>query len=108
VKTEAQMKAKHPATHGEYLRGKNPGLQEAANQSRKLVKKTLPKAKESINPWHVPIFESHGPIRYYMAGKNHITLGFIHGTSLRDPSELKIAHFLFDFAPEGAPNLTKI
>jgi hypothetical protein len=82
------MKAKHPATHDEYLRAKNLSLQEAANQLRALVKTTLPKAKESINPWHVPIFVSNGPICYYMAGKNHITLGFIRGTSLPDPERL--------------------
>lgn len=82
------MKTKHPATHNEYLRAKNLGLKEVANQLRKLVKKTLPKSKEAINPWHVPIFESHGPICYYMAGKNHITLGFIRGTSLPDPEGL--------------------
>jgi hypothetical protein len=78
----------HPATHDEYLRAKSLGLQEAANHLRKLVKKTLPKSKEGINPWHVPIFESNGPICYYMAGKNHITLGFIRGTSLPDPEGL--------------------
>lgn len=82
------MKTKHPATHDDYLREKNLGLQEAADRLRALVKKTLPKSKESINPWHVPIFESHGPICYYMAGKNHITLGFIRGTSLPDPEGL--------------------
>ena len=71
------MKKKHPTTHDEYLHEKNLGLQEAANHLRALVKKSLPKAKEAINPWHVPIFELHGPICYYMAGKNHITLGFI-------------------------------
>src|ERR1039457_1801710 len=82
------MKSKHPATHDEYLRDKNLGLREGANRLRALVKKAVPKAKESINPWHVPIFESNGPICYYMAGKNHITLGFIRGTSLPDPEGL--------------------
>lgn len=82
------MKTKYPATHDQYLRSKNLGQQEAANQLRALVKKTLPKSKESINPWHVPIFESSGPICYYMAGMNHITLGFIRGTSLPDPEGL--------------------
>jgi hypothetical protein len=82
------MKKKDPASHNEYLSEKNLGIQEAANQLRALVKKTLPEAKEGINPWHVPIFESNGPICYYMAGKNHITLGFIRGTSLPDPENL--------------------
>jgi hypothetical protein len=82
------MKTKYPATHDEYLHEKNLGLQEAANQLRALVKKTLPKSKEGVNPWHIPIFESNGPICYYMAGKNHITLGFIRGASLPDPEGL--------------------
>lgn len=82
------MKKSHPASHNEYLSEKNLGIQEPAKQLRALVKKALPKVKEGINPWHVPIFESNGPICYYMAGKNHITLGFIRGTSLPDPEGL--------------------
>jgi hypothetical protein len=82
------MKKKHPTNHNEYLREKNLGIQEAANHLRAFVKKNLPKAKEGINPWHVPIFESNGPICYYMAGKNHITLGFIRSTLLPDPEGL--------------------
>jgi len=82
------MKSKHPTTHDEYLRDKNLGLQEVVAHLRALVKKSVPKVKEGVNPWHVPIFESNGPICYYMAGKNHITLGFIRGTSLPDPQGL--------------------
>jgi hypothetical protein len=82
------MKTKHPGTHGDYLGTKNLGQQEIANQLRLFVKKTLPQSKEGINPWRIPIFESNGPICYYMAGKNHITLGFIRGTSLPDPEGL--------------------
>jgi hypothetical protein len=82
------MKSKHPADHDEYLREKNLGLQEVATRLRGLVKKSVPKVKEGVNPWHIPIFESNGPICYYMAGKNHITLGFIRGTSLPDPEGL--------------------
>jgi hypothetical protein len=82
------MKSKHPADHDEFLREKNLGLQEVATRLRGLVKKSVPKVKEGVNPWHIPIFESNGPICYYMAGKNHITLGFIRGTSLPDPEGL--------------------
>src|ERR1019366_7323471 len=82
------MKIKHPTNHDEYLRGKNLGLQEVATRLRGLVKKSVPKSKEGVNPRHIPIFESNGPICYYMAGKNHITLGFIRGTSLPDPEGL--------------------
>ncbi len=82
------MKKKHPASHERISQREKSRQQEAANQLRALVKKTLTKAKEAVNPWHVPIFESNGPICYYMAGKNHITLGFIRGTSLADPEGL--------------------
>jgi hypothetical protein len=82
------MKSKHPTNHDEYLREKNLGLQEVATRLRALVKKSVPKVKEGVNPWHIPIFESNGPICYYMVGKNHITLGFIRGTSLPDPEGL--------------------
>jgi hypothetical protein len=82
------MKTTHPATHDEYLRDKNLRLEEVVTRLRALVKKSVPKVKEGVNPWHIPIFESNGPICYYMAGKNHITLGFIRGTSLPDPEGL--------------------
>lgn len=82
------MKSKHPTNHDEYLREKNLGLQEVVMHLRAVVKKSVPKVKEGVNPWHIPIFESNGPICYYMAGKNHITLGFIRGTSLPDPEGL--------------------
>ena len=82
------MKFKHPTNHDEYLREKNLGLQEVVMHLRALVKKSIPKVKEDVNPWHIPIFESNGPICYYMAGKNHVTLGFIRGTSLHDPEGL--------------------
>jgi hypothetical protein len=82
------MKSKHPTTHDEYLGVKNPKLREVGERLRSLVKKTVPKVKEGVNPWHVPIFESNGPICYYMVGRNHVTLGFIRGTSLPDPEKL--------------------
>ncbi len=82
------MKASHPKTHDEYLAVKSPKLREVGERLRSLAKKAVPKVKEGINPWHVPIFESNGPFCYYMVGKNHITLGFIRGTSLPDPEGL--------------------
>jgi hypothetical protein len=59
---------------------------------RKLVKKSVPKVIETVNPWGLPTFESNGPFCYFMEGKNHVTLGFLNGTSLRDLQAL----------PEGA------
>jgi hypothetical protein len=83
-----KSKKKHPANHDEYLHEKNLGQREVVTRLRAFVKKSVPKVKEGINPWRIPIFESNGPICYYMAGKNHITLGFIRGTSLPDPEGL--------------------
>ena len=83
-----KAKKKTPATHDEYLGAKNLGQREVATHLRAFVKKSVPKVKEGINPRRIPIFESNGPICYYMAGKNHITLGFIRGTSLPDPEGL--------------------
>lgn len=43
---------------------------------------------ETVNPWGIPTFESNGPFCYFMVGKNHVTLGFLKGTSLKDPEKL--------------------
>lgn len=71
-----------------YVQRKNGNLKHVANALRKLVKKTLPKSSEAINPWGVPTFDFNGPICYMMVGKNHVTLGFTRGTSLADGGEL--------------------
>ena len=44
--------------------------------------------KESVNPWKIPTFESNGPMCFFMIGKNHVTFGFLRGTSLPDPAKL--------------------
>jgi len=75
-------------THDEYLGGKNPKLRDVAERLRTFVKKTVPKSTEGVNAWHVPTFESNGPMCCVMVGKNHITLGFIRDTSLPDPKGL--------------------
>jgi hypothetical protein len=82
------MSPKHPTTHDAYLREKSPQLRAVAQLLRAFVKKSVPKVKETVNPWHVPTFESDGPFCYVMVGKNHITLGFIRGTTLPDPKGL--------------------
>jgi hypothetical protein len=55
---------------------------------RRLVKETVPGTTESVNPWKIPTFESNGPLCMFSIGKNHVTFGFLRGTSLPDPAKL--------------------
>ena len=71
-----------------YIRSKSSKLGEIATGLRKLVKKTVSGTKESVNPWKLPTFESNGPMCYFSVGKNHVTFGFLRGTSLPDPAKL--------------------
>ena len=80
VKTAAAIDA--------YVEKKNPGLKPVADAVRALVRKTVPKSREAINPWGIPTFEWNGTLCYLMVGKNHVTFGFPRGTSLRDPTKL--------------------
>ena len=80
VKTAAAIDA--------YVEKKNPGLKPVADAVRALIRKTVPKSREAINPWGIPTFEWNGTLCYLMVGKNHVTFGFPRGTSLRDPTKL--------------------
>jgi len=71
-----------------YLKKKNARIDEIAQGLRRLVKKTVAGSRESVNPWKLPTFESNGPMCYFSAGKNHVTFGFLRGTSLPDPAKL--------------------
>lgn len=71
-----------------YLKQKSAELGELAQGLRQLMKKTVPGTMESVNPWKIPTFESNGPMCFYMVGKNHVTFGFLRGTSLPDPAKL--------------------
>jgi hypothetical protein len=71
-----------------YVRKKNAAFFEVTNALRRLVKKTVPKSLELINPWGIPMFAWRGPIAYLMVGKNHVTFGFPRGTELPDPAHL--------------------
>jgi hypothetical protein len=72
----------------EHLKKKNARIGEIAQGLRRLVKKTVAGSRESVNPWKLPTFESNGPMCYFSAGKNHVTFGFLRGTSLPDPAKL--------------------
>jgi len=71
-----------------YVAKKNPSLKPVTDALRALVRKAVPKSREAINPWGLPIFEWNGTLCYLMVGKNHVTFGFPRGTSLEDPANL--------------------
>lgn len=71
-----------------YVKRKNSKLKEVTDALRMLVRKTVPKMHESINPWGIPTFEWNGTLCYMMLGKHHITFGFPRGASLNDPAKL--------------------
>src|SRR5437667_1475489 len=73
---------------GVYVERTGPKLKAVANGVRRLVKNTVPGAKEAVNAWGVPTFEYNGPMCLMMVGKHHVTLGFTRGTSLEDRAEL--------------------
>jgi hypothetical protein len=77
-----------PANIDAYLRGTDPKRKDVAHGVRNLVKRALPKATEPINPWGIPSFDLGGPLCWLMVGKNHVTFGFLRGTSLDDPHGL--------------------
>ena len=80
--------AKTGAAIDAYVEKKNPKLKSVTDAVRALVRKAVPKSREAINPWGVPIFEWNGPLCYLMVGKNHVTFGFPRGASLQDPAKL--------------------
>ncbi|MGB2668960.1 MAG: DUF1801 domain-containing protein [Candidatus Acidiferrum sp.] len=71
-----------------YVARKGAAMEDVAQGLRRLMKKIVPGIKESVNPWKVPTFESNGPMCFFMIAKNHVTFGFLRGTSLPDPAKL--------------------
>ena len=55
---------------------------------RSLVKKTVPRSEEYVNPWKIPSFDLNGPLCFYMAAKDHVAFGFLRATALRDSEKL--------------------
>jgi hypothetical protein len=72
----------------EYVQKKGPELLLVAEGVRRLVKKEVPGAKESVNPWKIPTFQSNGPMCFFILWKEHVTFGFLRGTALSDPGKL--------------------
>lgn len=71
-----------------YLGNKNPRLIPVVRGLRTLVREAIPGVTESVNPWRVPTFERDGPLFFWMVATNHVTFGFLRGTSLPDPRGL--------------------
>jgi hypothetical protein len=67
---------------------KPPELAGVAEKLRTLVKETVAGTKEWVNPWKIPTLESHGPMCFFLVGKNDVTFGFLRGTSVPDPAGL--------------------
>jgi hypothetical protein len=70
------------------LADKDPALRAVADRLRALVRELVPDVVETVNPWHMPTFESHGPMGYFQVGKRHVTFGLLRATSLPDPHGL--------------------
>lgn len=71
-----------------YVEKKNPKLKPVMDAARALVRKAVPKSREAINPWGIPVFEWNGALCYLMVGKKHITFGFPRGASMVDSARL--------------------
>jgi hypothetical protein len=75
-------------TSSTYVKDENPELRKVVRALRNFVKETVPGTKETVNAWGIPTFETKNPFCFYMVGKNHVTFGFHHGTSLEDSEGL--------------------
>jgi hypothetical protein len=82
------VKPTFSAVLAEQLDGKTLKLKKAAEVLQAVVKKRVPRVKETVNAWHVPLFESNGPMLYLSVAARHISVGFVRGTLLKDPSGL--------------------
>jgi hypothetical protein len=71
-----------------YVARENPELVHVVDALRTLVKKVIPSATETMNPWGVPVFEWNGPLFYIRVGKKHVTFGFSRGSAIKDPAGL--------------------
>ncbi len=71
-----------------YVEQKEEKVAAVAKGLRALMRKAVKNVKESVNPWKIPTFEVEGPMCFFMAGKKHVTFGFLRGTALDDPAGL--------------------
>jgi hypothetical protein len=71
-----------------YVQRRNPAMMEIVAALRVLIRKTVPKSRELLNPWGLPTYEWRGAIGYIMVGKKHVTFGFARGAEVPDPGKL--------------------
>ncbi|MEE9563077.1 MAG: DUF1801 domain-containing protein [Thermoanaerobaculia bacterium] len=62
-----------------------PPVQPLLRQLRKLVRETLPDAREEIK-WGRPVYSLRRIVCYLAAAKDHASLGFYRGADLRAPN----------------------
>ena len=84
AKTGKRAKPKKSA----YMKDEHPERRKVVRALREFVKKTVPGTKETMNSWGIPTFEAPNPFCFYLVAKNHVTLGFHYGTSVKDPEDL--------------------
>jgi hypothetical protein len=70
------------------LEGTPSVLREIIEGLRTLVQEALPEVTERLNPWRVYSFAGRQDFCYLAVSSHHVSLGFIKGTSLRDPGRL--------------------
>ncbi len=88
-KSPAPKKARSkPQSIDECLKDHPAKLQALAQDLRRLVKKHVPEATESVNSWGIPTFSLVGSFAFFLIAKAHLSLGFALGRSLKDPHHL--------------------
>ncbi|MFZ5434478.1 MAG: DUF1801 domain-containing protein [Calditrichota bacterium] len=78
---------KKTQTIGGYIAGLKGTQREVAEALTALIRKTIPKAEESIK-WGVPWWEQDGELCCLYKSQDHVNLGFWRGTELTDPDGL--------------------
>src|SRR5215813_2920134 len=63
-------------------------LAPVAKAVRALVNGTAADCEEYVSPWKTPAFDSNGPLCVYLLQGEHVTLAFLRGAMLPDPSQL--------------------
>jgi hypothetical protein len=71
-----------------YVARLNPPMKQIATELRRVVRDAVPESREAVNPWGIPVFDSHGPFALIMASKHHISFGFPRATSLADAAKI--------------------
>lgn len=72
----------------ESLEGRPPLLREICQSLQLLVRAELAGVEEKLNPWHIYSFVGRDYFCYLAVSSRRVSLGFLRGTSLRDPGRL--------------------